>query len=203
MQLLGLFKTPNNELEKGGRSPARQDADTTVQTKLCPACGRRLPVGDLWNNHSVCPCGHHFRMNARQRVSFITDPDSFALACFEFPEKIVAGIDAKDGLVRTAGWEENSGLEAVAFARQMEKLGVRYIIFTDIDTDGTLSGPAYPSLERLQGAVGCCITASGGVSRNEDLRRLKEMGLYGAIIGKAWYAGKIDLKLAVEEAGRQ
>ena len=72
MQLLGLFKTPNNELEKGGRSPARQDADTTVQTKLCPACGRRLPVGDLWNNHSVCPCGHHFRMNARQRVSFIT-----------------------------------------------------------------------------------------------------------------------------------
>ena len=77
MQLLGLFKTPNNELEKGGRSPARQDADTTVQTKLCPACGRRLPVGDLWNNHSVCPCGHHFRMNARQRVSFITDPDSF------------------------------------------------------------------------------------------------------------------------------
>ena len=119
------------------------------------------------------------------------------------PDRVGVGIDAKDGLVRTAGWEENSGLDAVAFARQMEKLGVRHIIFTDIDTDGTLSGPAYRSLEELQRAVGCQITASGGVSCNEELRCLKEMGLYGVIIGKAWYAGKIDLKLAVEEAGEQ
>lgn len=118
-------------------------------------------------------------------------------------QRVAVGIDAKDGLVRTAGWEENSGLDAVAFAQQMEKLGVSYIIFTDIDTDGTLSGPSYTSLARLQQAVGCSITASGGVSCNEDLRRLKEMGLYGAIIGKAWYAGKIDLPLAVKEAGTQ
>ena len=119
------------------------------------------------------------------------------------PDRVAVGIDAKEGLVRTAGWEENSGLEAVAFARQMEKLGARHIIFTDIDTDGTLSGPSYGRLEQLQRAVGCSITASGGVSCNEDLRRLKEMGLYGAIIGKAWYAGRIDLTKAVEEAGEQ
>lgn len=119
------------------------------------------------------------------------------------PERVAVGIDAKDGLVRTAGWEENSGLDALDFARQMEKLGVQYIIFTDIDTDGTLSGPSYGPLAQLQRAVGCHITASGGVSCNEDLRRLREMGLYGAIVGKAWYAGKIDLKLAVKEAGEQ
>lgn len=118
-------------------------------------------------------------------------------------QRVAVGIDAKDGLVRTAGWEENSGLDALNFARQMEKLGVKYLIFTDIDTDGTLSGPAYGRLEQLQKAVGCSITASGGVSSNRDLRRLKEMGLYGAIIGKAWYAGKIDLPLAVKEAGTQ
>lgn len=116
-------------------------------------------------------------------------------------DRVAVGIDAKDGLVRTAGWEENSGLNALDFARQMEQLGVKHLIFTDIDTDGTLSGPAFSRLEQLQGAVGCDITASGGVSCQEDLRRLKAMGLYGAIIGKAWYAGRIDLKLAVEEAG--
>ena len=117
------------------------------------------------------------------------------------PERVAVGIDARDGLVCTAGWEKNSGLDALDFARQMEKLGVRHLIFTDIDTDGTLFGPAFSRLEQLQGAVGCHITASGGVSCREDLRQLKEMGLYGAIVGKAWYAGSIDLKLAVEEAG--
>lgn len=116
------------------------------------------------------------------------------------PERVAVGIDAKDGLVRTAGWEKNSGLDALDFARQMEQLGVKHLIFTDIDTDGTLAGPAFSRLEQLQSAVGCDITASGGVACQEDLRRLKAMGLYGAIIGKAWYAGNIDLKLAVEEA---
>ena len=117
------------------------------------------------------------------------------------PERVAVGIDARDGLVCTAGWEKNSGIDALDFARQMEKLGVRHLTFTDIDTDGTLSGPAFSRLEQLQRAVGCHITASGGVSCREDLRQLKEMGLYGAIVGKAWYAGSIDLKLAVEEAG--
>lgn len=118
-------------------------------------------------------------------------------------ERVAVGIDAKDGLVRTAGWEENAGIDYIAFARSMETLGVRHIIFTDIDTDGTLSGPAYQRLAALQKAVGCAITASGGVSSNQDLRILGEMGLYGAIIGKAWYAGQVDLRLAVEEAGEQ
>ena len=134
----------------------------------------------------------------------VSDPDFVRAAVERWgADRIAVGIDARDGLVRTAGWEENAGLDYLSFARSMEALGVRHIIFTDIDTDGTLSGPAYPRLGALQQAVGCAVTASGGVSSNGDLRKLGEMGLYGAIIGKAWYAGQVDLHLAVEEAGAQ
>ena len=115
------------------------------------------------------------------------------------PERIAVGVDAKDGLVRTAGWEENAGVDYLAFARQMEDLGVRHIIFTDIDTDGVLAGPAFD----LQKTVSCAITASGGVSSNADLRALRDQGLYAAIVGKAWYAGAVDLAQAVEEGGPQ
>ena len=85
----------------------------------------------------------------------------------------------------------------------MEKLGVRTIIFTDIETDGTLSGPNFGRLEELQRTVGCHIVASGGVSNNGDIRVLAAMGLYGAIIGKAYYAGTIDLARAVADGGTQ
>lgn len=81
--------------------------------------------------------------------------------------------------------------------------GVKTLIFTDIATDGMLSGPSFAALERLQKAVSCQIVASGGVSNNEDIRKLKEMGLYGAIIGKAYYAGTIDLAQAVADGGSQ
>ncbi len=119
------------------------------------------------------------------------------------PERIAVGVDAKDGLVRTAGWEENAGVDYLAFARQMEDLGVRHIIFTDIDTDGVLAGPAFDRLEALQKTVSCAITASGGVSSNADLRALRDRGLYATIVGKAWYAGAVDLAQAVEEGGPQ
>ena len=85
----------------------------------------------------------------------------------------------------------------------METICVKYIIFTDIETDGTLSGPSFERLEALQTAVSCSITASGGVSSNEDLRKLRDQGLYAAIVGKAWYAGAVDLAQAVKEGGPQ
>jgi phosphoribosylformimino-5-aminoimidazole carboxamide ribotide isomerase len=119
------------------------------------------------------------------------------------PERIAVGIDAKNGSVRTAGWVADSGLDYLTFAKSMEAIGVKYIIFTDIDTDGALTGPAWARLEQLQKAVSCSITASGGVSSNEDLRQLRDRGLYGAIIGKAWYTGAVDLAEAVRDAGSQ
>ena len=116
---------------------------------------------------------------------------------------IAVGIDALNSKVRTAGWESDSGLDYLDFARSMEQIGVKTIIFTDIDTDGMLSGPSYEKLADLQKAVSCRITASGGVSCNEDIRELNRRGMDAAIIGKAWYAGKIDLSEAVRDAGCQ
>ena len=134
----------------------------------------------------------------------VSDPDFVREAVRKYgPERIAVGIDAKDGLVRTSGWEENAGLDYISFAEQMGSIGVKYIIFTDIETDGTLSGPSFDRLEALQKAVSCSITASGGVSSNEDLRQLRDRGLYAAIVGKAWYAGAVDLAQAVREGGPQ
>ena len=134
----------------------------------------------------------------------VSNPDFVREAVAEFgPERIAVGIDAKDGLVRTSGWAENAGIAYLSFAKQMESIGVKYIIFTDIDTDGMLSGPAFHCLNALQRTVSCSITASGGVSSNEDLRRLRDQGLYAAIVGKAWYAGAVDLAQAIWEGGPQ
>lgn len=119
------------------------------------------------------------------------------------PDRIVVGIDSLNGRVRTAGWEQDSGLDYLDFAAQMEGIGVRNIIFTDIATDGMLSGPSYEQLAALQERVSCNIVASGGVTTIDDVKCLRDMGLYGAIIGKAYYAGTIDLAEAVREAGPQ
>ena len=117
--------------------------------------------------------------------------------------KVAVGIDCLGGRVRTAGWEEDSGLDCLSFARDMEEKGVKTLIFTDIATDGMLSGPSFDQLAALQKTVSCNIVASGGVTTLDDVKRLRDMGLYGAIIGKAYYAGTLDLARAVREAGDQ
>lgn len=134
----------------------------------------------------------------------VSDPNFVQAAVKQYgPERIAVGIDAKDGLVRVSGWEENAGLDYICFAKKVESIGVKHIIFTDIDTDGTLSGPSFSRLKALQNAVSCSITASGGVSSNDDLRQLNDQKLYAAIIGKAWYTGSVDLAQAIREGGPQ
>ena len=134
----------------------------------------------------------------------VTDPDFVARAVERYgPDRVAVGIDARDGRVRTAGWVDDSGLDYLKFARQMEQIGVKHIIFTDIDTDGTLQGPALGSLKRLLESTSCRVTASGGVSCNGDIVALRELGVWGAIVGKAWYAGTIDLAQAVKDGGAQ
>lgn len=133
----------------------------------------------------------------------VSHPQFVAEAVKTYGERIAVGIDTKDGRVKTAGWVEDSGLDYLDFAKSMEAIGVKTIIFTDIETDGTLSGPSFGRLEQLQKAVSCRIVASGGVSNNQDIRDLAAMGLYGAIIGKAYYAGTIDLKQAAVDSGAQ
>ena len=117
----------------------------------------------------------------------VTNPAVVDYAVARAGEAVAVGIDCLEGRVRTAGWEQDSGLDYLDFARQMEARGVRTLVFTDISTDGMLTGPSYDQLAALQKAVGCQIIASGGVSSNADLVRLRDMGLYGAIVGKAYY----------------
>ncbi|MBR4098451.1 MAG: 1-(5-phosphoribosyl)-5-[Clostridium sp.] len=133
----------------------------------------------------------------------VTAPDFVRAAVARYGDKIAVGIDTQDGKVKTAGWIEDSGLDYLEFAASMEKIGVKTFIFTDIETDGTLSGPSFKRLAQLQQAVSCQIVASGGVSNNQDIRDLTAMGLYGAIIGKAYYAGTIDLAQAVQDGADQ
>ena len=134
----------------------------------------------------------------------VSNPELVAQAIATYgADRIAVGIDARDGKVKTAGWEVDSGLDYLDFARQMERLGVKIIIFTDIETDGMLSGPSFDRLKQLQKAVSCKLIASGGVSCNQDIVDLERMGVYGAIIGKAYYAGAIDLAQAVKDGGVQ
>lgn len=116
----------------------------------------------------------------------------------EFGDLIAVGIDAKNGLVATEGWTEGSDTFYIDLARQMEDMGVKTIIYTDISKDGTLSGPNIEQLTALNEAVSCDITASGGVTNIDDIIALNNKGLYGAICGKSIYKGTLDLKQAVE-----
>ena len=134
----------------------------------------------------------------------VSNPDLVAQAIAAYgADRIAVGIDARDGKVKTSGWEVDSGLDFLEFAKSMVNLGVKKMIFTDIETDGMLSGPSFGRLRELQQAVSCDLIASGGVSCNRDIVELEKMGLYGAIIGKAYYAGAIDLAQAVKDGGAQ
>ena len=133
----------------------------------------------------------------------VRDPAFVRAAVERYGARIAVGIDALDGIVKTAGWVESSGLDYLEFARSMEDIGVKVIIFTDIATDGMLTGPSFDRLAALQKAVSCDLVASGGVTELDDIKRLRDMGLYGAIIGKAYYAGTIDLAAAVAAAGAE
>lgn len=117
-------------------------------------------------------------------------------------EKIVVGIDAKNGMVATEGWLETSNVNYIDLANKMISYGVKYFIFTDISKDGTLSGVNAEQLKALyDGTRGeCNIIASGGVHTIEDIRICKEMGLYGTICGKSIYSGSLDLAEAIELA---
>ncbi|MGL4800395.1 MAG: 1-(5-phosphoribosyl)-5-[(5-phosphoribosylamino)methylideneamino]imidazole-4-carboxamide isomerase [Cellulosilyticaceae bacterium] len=112
-------------------------------------------------------------------------------------ERIVVGVDAKDGKVAIEGWQEVTALDALDFCQRLEKAGVRTVIYTDIAKDGMMQGPNVQETERLVAHTGLDIVASGGVATLEDLKKVEASGVEGAIIGKAIYTGAIDLAEAV------
>lgn len=134
----------------------------------------------------------------------VTSPDFIANLLQEFgPEKIILGIDAHDGLVKVEGWVTNSAITAIELGRQMKSLGIEMAVFTDISRDGLLQGPNITAIKEMAAKTQLHIIASGGVSSMNnisDLRAVEELGVKGAIIGKALYDGKITLFEALQAA---
>jgi len=130
----------------------------------------------------------------------VTDPAFLEAALAKYGEKIAVGVDLKDGYVAIKGWTETSGLTADAFFARMETLSVKTVICTDISRDGAMKGTNRELYKELSENYSIDLIASGGVSSLEDVRALAAMKLHGAIIGKAYYIGAIDLKDAIEVA---
>ena len=116
----------------------------------------------------------------------------------KYGEKIAVGVDIKDGMVAIKGWTEVSAESCFDFCEKLQKIGVKTIICTDISKDGLLSGTNLELYKELSEKFSVDIVASGGVTTLDDVKKLAEMGMYGAILGKALYTGNIDLKAAVE-----
>ena len=130
----------------------------------------------------------------------VTDPAFLHQALQRFGDAVAVGVDIRDGFVAIKGWTEKSTLDPFAFCGELQALGVRTLICTDVSRDGAMQGANRALYRALSERFSMDIVASGGVSSLEDVRALRALGLYGAIIGKAYYTGAIDLREAIEVA---
>jgi len=122
-------------------------------------------------------------------TSAVKNPELVKQALKTFEDSVVIGIDAKDGMVAIEGWAKTSEFTAIGFAKKMEELGAKTIIYTDISRDGMLAGPNLKAMEEMVKAVNIEVIASGGVRNIDDIRNLKNVGVSGVIVGKALYTG--------------
>lgn len=116
----------------------------------------------------------------------------------KYGDKIAVGVDIKDGFVAIKGWTEKSQYDCFSFCEKMQKIGVKTIICTDISKDGAMQGTNHELYKELSEKFDMQLIASGGVSSLDDVKKLNTLGIYGAIIGKAYYTGAISIKEAVE-----
>ena len=130
----------------------------------------------------------------------VRDPGFLRAAASKYGDRIAVGADVKDGFIAIKGWLETADVTLEAFLAEMEAIGVRHVICTDISKDGAMRGTNLALYRTLSEKYRLDITASGGVSSLEDIRQLREMGVWAAIIGKAYYTGAIDLTEALEAA---
>ena len=121
--------------------------------------------------------------------------------CRQFGEAVAVSLDARDGKIAIHGWQKSTVVEVLQLSREMADAGVRRFIYTDIRRDGTLTEPSFDMIERLLAEANVPVIVAGGISRLEHLRRIKELGAEGAIIGKALYTGDIDLGEAIINFG--
>ena len=130
----------------------------------------------------------------------VTEPGFVEDAVQKYGEKIAVGIDIRDGFVAIRGWTVKSAIDAMDFAAKMQDIGVKTLICTDISKDGAMEGANHGLYQTLSKRFDMQVIASGGVSSLEDVRKLAAMNIHGAIVGKAYYTGAIDLREAIEVA---
>jgi len=133
----------------------------------------------------------------------IENPTLVKSLCHRFGDAVVIALDAREGRMSTHGWQKNTTVDVLLFAKQAMKLGIGRFIYTDIQRDGTLTEPNFDSIKKLVTELKVPVIASGGISKLEHLRRLSDLGADGAIIGKALYTGDINLHEAIIESGGQ
>lgn len=128
----------------------------------------------------------------------LEQPELTERICHRFGNAIVIGIDARDGYVATHGWKKESSVKAVDMAKDLAARGMKRMLYTDIKRDGTLTEPGYDAISLLVQSLDIPVIAAGGISALEHLRRLAELGVEGAVVGKALYTGDVNLKEAIE-----
>ncbi len=168
-----ILKTVNLACELGGGIRDEQTIRTLLDLGIC-----RLVIGTL----------------------AIRQPEWFRSMCRQFPQRLVLGIDARDGKVATHGWLKTSDMAATELARQFSREPLCAIVYTDIATDGMLAGPNVAAMAEMQAAIDLPVVASGGVTTAADVARLAAVPLAGCIIGRALYEGTITLPDALVAA---
>jgi phosphoribosylformimino-5-aminoimidazole carboxamide ribotide isomerase len=131
----------------------------------------------------------------------VEDPDMLKQACRKYGDYIIVSIDAREGLVATHGWTQDTELNAVDFARSIVEMGVERLIYTDIVRDGTLTEPNFTAIAEIVNVTELPVIAAGGISSILHLQMLKRLGVEGAILGRALYSEDINLKEAIESIG--
>lgn len=186
----------------GARTGARPNRELILQTVLATSLHVELG-GGIRTMQAVDDALTHGVARVILGSAALRDPALVQSAVRKWGERIAVGVDARNGKVAASGWLDDSEVSYLDFARRMERAGVRTLIFTDISRDGTLSGLPLDELRALRSACGCRLIASGGVAGLDDVRAVAALGLYGVICGKAVYSGRLDLKQAIAEGGRQ
>ena len=185
----------------GAKEGAPKNAELIAQ--VVERTGLQVEVGGGIRN--MATVDRYMELGAARVIlgsAALRDPQFVAEAVKRYGKRVAVGIDALGGKVAAEGWLEQSQVDYLELARRMEDLGVQYLICTDISQDGTLAGPNLTMLDQLNQAVSCHVVASGGVSSLLDIVNLYDLGLYGAIAGKALYTGALDLRAAIAACRR-
>lgn len=185
----------------GAKNAKPENAELIL--RILKSSGLKLEVGGGIRSMDTVD---YYLQNGVSRVilgtAAVGSPDFVREAVQKYDDRIAVGIDARHGLVACNGWTETSTVDYLEMARFMEQACVKYIIFTDIGLDGTLSGPNLGMLDALHRTVSCNIIASGGIATIKDVANLLDLGIYAAICGKAIYTGDLNLRTAIQLCNR-